>query len=142
MTDDETGDDELMSIEVLDEWDELQVRLEQRGYQWELLALVDRAGALPALAAPFDLLHLGVLVAGGLGSLVVLARWRRDRALAGFAFVVLTGLAANALVTGGLSRPHHRYQARIAWLVVLPPVFALMLARPGGAGLARGVESC
>ena len=73
-------------------------------------------------------------------------------ALAGFAFVVLTGLAANALVTGGLSRPHHRYQARIAWLVVLPPAFALMLprsgsarlgsAKMGGARLARGDGSC
>ena len=116
------------------------------------LASVQQTGALPALAAPFALLHLGVLVAGGLGSLVVLARWRRDRALAGFAFVVLTGLAANALVTGGLSRPHHRYQARIAWLVVLPPAFALMLprsgsarlgsAKMGGARLARGDGSC
>ena len=116
------------------------------------LASVQQTGALPALAAPFALLHLGVLVAGGLGSLVVLARWRRDRALAGFAFVVLTALAANALVTGGLSRPHHRYQARIAWLVVLPPAFALMLprsgsarlgsAKMGGARLARGDGSC
>ena len=101
--------------------------------QARYLAGAQRTGALPGLAAPFAPVHLAVLILGGVGSQVVLARWRRDRALAGFAFVVLTALAANALVTGALSRPHHRYQARIAWLIVLPPAFALMLRRPDGA---------
>ena len=31
--------------------------------------------------------------------------------------------------TGALSGPHDRYQARIAWLVVLPPAFAAMRSR-------------
>ncbi len=101
--------------------------------QARYFASMQQTGALPGWAAPFAFAHLAVLVGGGLGSLAVLARWRRDRTLAGFALVVLVGLAANAAVTGALSRPHHRYQARIAWLAVLPPAFALM--RLGGAGL-------
>lgn len=95
-------------------------------------ASVQQAGALPALAAPFAGLHAAVLVLGALGSAVVLARWRQDWALAGFAAVVLAGLAANAVATGALSGPHDRYQARIAWLAVLPPAFAL-LRRPDGS---------
>ncbi len=30
---------------------------------------------------------------------------------------------SNAFATGALSGPHDRYQARIAWLVLLPPLF-------------------
>lgn len=90
---------------------------------------VQQTGALPALAAPFAGLHAALLVLGGLGSAVVLARWRRDRALAGFAAVVLAGLASNAVATGALSGPHDRYGARITWLVVLPPAFALLGSR-------------
>lgn len=105
-------------------------------------ASVQQTGALPALAAPFAGLHAAVLVVGMLGSAVVLARWRRDRALAGFAAVMLAGLAANAVATGALSGPHDRYQARIAWLIVLPPAFALLrwryaASRATSAGLMR-----
>jgi hypothetical protein len=39
---------------------------------------------------------------------------------------VLVGAAANALATGGLSKPHQRYEARILWLV--PFAGALVLA--------------
>ena len=106
--------------------------------QARYFASVQQTGALPRWAAPFAPMHLAVLALGGLGSVVVLARWRRDPALAGFALVVLAGLAANAVATGALSGPHHRYQARIAWLVVLPPAFGLMrLAGAGQAGRAR-----
>lgn len=105
------------------------------------LASVQQTGALPALAAPFAAMHLAVLLLGGLGSLVVLARWQRDRTLAGFALVVLLGLGANAVATGALSKPHHRYQARIAWLVVLPPAFALLRVRVLAArGEVSGLE--
>ena len=34
--------------------------------------------------------------------------------------MVLAALLANAFATGALSGPHDRYQARIAWLVLLP----------------------
>ena len=38
-----------------------------------------------------------------------------------FMLILWIGVAANAFATGALSKPHHRYQARIAWLLVLPP---------------------
>jgi hypothetical protein len=39
-----------------------------------------------------------------------------------FILVLWLGVAANAFATGALSKPHHRYQARIAWVLVLPPL--------------------
>jgi len=32
---------------------------------------------------------------------------------------------ANAFATGALSKPHYRYQTRIAWLLVVPPMVLL-----------------
>jgi thymidylate synthase (FAD) len=37
-------------------------------------------------------------------------------------------LAGNAVITGAMSKPHHRYQARIAWL--LPLLVGVALAAP------------
>jgi len=53
-------------------------------------------------------------------------RWpsTRKNPLQALAILTLAGLLANAAATGALSGPHHRYQARIAWLVVLPPLLA------------------
>lgn len=57
------------------------------------------------------------------------ALWRAlregRRTAARFLLLVLVALGANALATGGLSKPHLRYQARIAWL--LPFAVALVL---------------
>jgi hypothetical protein len=39
-----------------------------------------------------------------------------------FILIIWVGVLANAFATGALSKPHHRYQARIAWLLVLPPL--------------------
>ena len=39
-----------------------------------------------------------------------------------FILMLWLGVLANAFATGALSKPHHRYQARIAWLLVLPPL--------------------
>jgi hypothetical protein len=36
----------------------------------------------------------------------------------------MAGIAANAAVTGALSGPHDRYQARIAWLLPLAAILA------------------
>jgi hypothetical protein len=41
-----------------------------------------------------------------------------------FCLVLLSSLLLNALVCGGLSGPHERYQARVAWLI---PLMALLL---------------
>ena len=36
--------------------------------------------------------------------------------------MVFVGLLANAFATGALSKPHYRYQTRIAWLLVFVPL--------------------
>ena len=84
------------------------------------------AGTLPAVAAPLVPLHLALLAVGAAGTFAALAMgWRRrDPVLTGFAVMVLVGVIANAAATGALSGPHHRYQARIAWLLLLPPMAA------------------
>ena len=89
-------------------------------------AALQPRGLLPAAAAPFLLPHVPVLVLGLLGTTVVL--WRGPRPHRALAVLVLAGLLANAASTGALSALHDRYQARIAWLLVLPPAFALSYA--------------
>lgn len=86
-------------------------------------ASLQAAGTLPALAAPLVPIHEAALVIGGLLCAALAAfGWRRDTNLARLAALVLVGLLANAASTGALSGPHHRYQARIAWLVLVPPL--------------------
>ncbi len=90
------------------------------------------AGSLPAMAAPLIPLHRAILVLAAIATLTILARsWRADRPLATLAATILVALVANAAATGALSGPHDRYQARIAWLLLLPPAFAL--SRPAKA---------
>ncbi len=58
--------------------------------------------------------------------------------MAGLAAVVLTALLANAFATGALSGPHDRYQARLAWLVLLAPLaYAARLDTSDGAVRTR-----
>jgi hypothetical protein len=61
--------------------------------------------------------------------------WRRNPALAGLALSVVLGVTANAFATGALSAPHDRYGARIAWLLLLPPLLATL-----NGWQRRGVE--
>ena len=62
-------------------------------------------------------------------AVAIVAGWRlRGRwpsSVGPFAGLVLAGLAANALITGVLSAPNPRYQARVIWLV---PLVAYVLA--------------
>jgi hypothetical protein len=44
----------------------------------------------------------------------------RDWTALGFIVLIWVGVLANAFATGALSKPHYRYQTRIAWLLVLP----------------------
>jgi hypothetical protein len=87
-------------------------------------------GLLPAAAAPFLLPQAIILAAALLGTLAAapLGRLRGWPALSSLALMVLAGLAANAFATGALSHPHDRYEARIAWLLLLAPL--LLLAAP------------
>jgi hypothetical protein len=47
---------------------------------------------------------------------------KHTKLVVSFILMLWLGVAANAFATGALSKPHHRYQARIAWLLVLPPL--------------------
>lgn len=81
-------------------------------------------------------LHLLLLGAGLLGCLLLILFWRQEPVLARFALVVLAALAANAFATGALSKPHDRYGARVAWLVLLPPLL-YAARRETSSGLMR-----
>lgn len=92
-------------------------------------------GQLAAFAARFNALDLLVLVIGGVSTVVLVAtQWRHNRPLANLAVLALAALLANAAATGALSHPHHRYQARIAWLVVLVPALAVAASLQRRAG--------
>jgi hypothetical protein len=92
-----------------------------------VLAAFDAArqmrGELRAVAAPFAAVIPVALVLSV--PLLSLGLVRRPEAR-GMLLAICVGVSANALATGGLSKPHERYQARIAWL--LP--FAALLALP------------
>ena len=77
---------------------------------------------LEGVGVALNPLHLALLLGGFGASLVVV--WRGGLAVR-LAVLVLVAVLANAAVAGALSRPHDRYQARIAWLVLLPPVLGL-----------------
>ena len=86
------------------------------------------AGHLPALAAPLAGLRTLLLAVGALGSIALAGlAWRQSAPLARFSLLVGGGVLANAFATGALSGPHDRYGARIAWLLLLPPCYALAL---------------
>jgi hypothetical protein len=84
---------------------------------------------LRAALTPLATLHAAVLLAAlPLAGVGVWRAWRTgDRLRLVFAACILLGLAANAFATGALSKPHHRYQARIVWLL---PMAALLLWLP------------
>ena len=60
--------------------------------------------------------------------------------LAQNALLVLIALPANAASTGALSGPHDRYQARIAWLLLLPPLVQIG-ARASTSARTRSTSS-
>lgn len=106
-------------------------RIEQ-GFPARELAAYDAGlqprGLLPAAAAPFLWPHGPVLV---LGAVLALLAWRQairsqDRRRLGLVVGLLVAAAANAFATGGLSKPHLRYEARILWL--MPILAGLALA--------------
>jgi hypothetical protein len=49
----------------------------------------------------------------------VIAARRRQQLFVAFCALILAALIGNAMVTGGLSGVHDRYQTRVAWLIVL-----------------------
>jgi len=94
-------------------------------------AAAQMQGSLPARAAPFLWPHLPVLLLSLPAALWLMLRTarQRDQARLGLLAGALVALMANAAATGALSRPHDRYQARIAWLL---PLVVLACIRPPG----------
>ncbi|WP_421992423.1 hypothetical protein [Roseococcus sp.] len=91
--------------------------------------------ALKPIGRMFNPLFSIVLL---LATPLVLLAWRRahrtrDPRALGLLLCLLVGLTGNALATGALSMPHHRYQARVVWLL---PLAAMMFwPRPRRAQL-------
>lgn len=79
-----------------------------------------------SLRVPFGWLHRVSGIAGVLACLIQLPHARRRAAdVALLLIVVLAALPLNAAITGALSGPHDRYQARLMWL---PPFAAILTA--------------
>ncbi len=93
-------------------------------------------GGLAGVAAPFTAPHAALLILAALAAPLV------PRRLWPLGALVVVGVVANAFATGALSGVFDRYQARIAWLVLLPPALALLRwvpaprPRPGTCGRA------
>jgi hypothetical protein len=86
-------------------------------------------------------LHRAAALCGLVALLALPVLLRRRLGLAGIALVVLVLAAGigNAAVTGGLSGPAVRYQARLAWLFVFAPV-AVALAAGASVSVRQSVK--
>ncbi|MGG5887375.1 hypothetical protein ACLF3G_09575 [Falsiroseomonas sp. HC035] len=95
-------------------------------------------GLLPTATAPFLWPHAPVLLVGAVLALYAWWRLRGDVRRIGLVVGVLVGVSANALATGGLSKPHLRYEARILWLMpVIAGLALLPRSRPVQSGAYR-----
>jgi hypothetical protein len=94
-------------------------RREQAAYA----AARQQAGSL-AVPPPLVWIHRMTAVGGVLACAVLLpVACRRRAACFGFLLAVLLALPVGAAITGSLSAPHDRYQARLMWL---PPFVAVI----------------
>ncbi|GAC1346205.1 MAG: hypothetical protein NVSMB18_27780 [Acetobacteraceae bacterium] len=98
-----------------------------------------RSGQLAQTAQRLVGLQLGTLgIAAIAATALIAAGLRRRSDLADFTALILVAAAANAFATGALSTVHDRYETRIAWLLLLPPLIALLRRSPlGGNDLGR-----
>jgi hypothetical protein len=76
------------------------------------------------------------VLVGFLLSLYIFFRALRARnwTVLGFILLIWMGVLANAFATGALSKPHYRYQTRIAWLLVLPPLVLILRDKKSPSG--------
>ncbi len=72
-------------------------------------------------------LHRGAAIAG-VAVLCIAPILSRRRVKAGLLAAVLLALVGNAAITGGLSQPHDRYQARLIWLAVAAVPVAVLVS--------------
>jgi len=105
----------------------------------EGLTILVAERTIPGSAA-LGALYLASYGAGllGLVLLVLLRRHGPGRLARDAAVVVLIGLAANALIFGGLSAPANRYQTRVAWLAPLLAGLLWLWPRPRGGAQPGG----
>jgi hypothetical protein len=84
-------------------------------------------------------LHRAASLCGLLALLALPVVLRRRLGLAGVALVVLVLAAAvgNAAITGGLSGPAVRYQARLAWVFAFAPLALALAASSVGQPVKR-----
>lgn len=87
-------------------------------------AAAQRHDRLRPIAAPWNWPQMAaVIIAALLCPLVFFLR--APPALRALTGMILLGILANAFATGALSGPHDRYGARMAWLLLLPPLLWL-----------------
>jgi hypothetical protein len=84
--------------------------------EWPAFAQSDAAqGALPLGA--LSLAVYTAVIAGALALCILSIRGRLGRRTAALLLIVVVALIGNAIAGGALSHAHHRYQARLIWLV-------------------------
>lgn len=97
--------------------------------------MVERASLISTVGA------VAVLIGFLLSTYLLVCAWRaRDLTAFGLIAMIWIGVLANAFASGALSKPHYRYQTRIAWLLVLPPVILLTRNRGRDARVAYSPE--
>ncbi len=106
-------------------------------------AALDRLGASRAAqgAVPFGVLSVLVYAGAVAGALLLAAlafAGRLGRLGAALVVVTIATLVGNAIAGGALSDAHHRYQARLIWLVPFLATLLLFAARPGKVAERRG----
>lgn len=96
---------------------ELERYNQSRQVQGTMLERVSFVSALGSVA---------VCVGFVLSVYLLFRAWRRrDWIVLALISMIWIGVLANAFATGALSKPHYRYQTRIVWLLVLPPLVML-----------------
>ena len=77
-----------------------------------------------------------VLIGFLLSVYLLIQAWRsRQWTVLALITMIWMGVLANAFATGGLSKPHYRYQTRIAWLLVLPPLLLWPYKKKSGPAI-------
>lgn len=86
---------------------------------------------LISYATPLNTAHLIAVMAGFVLTiyLTISAFRRGHKPLCALGLMVMLGLIANGVATGALSKPHDRYQTRMAWLLVACPFWMVTSTR-------------
>ena len=112
--------------------DTVAPRIDRHFPRFENAAFANSRQSAGELRVPawLQALHAAAGLAGIAGCCALLLTVPRRHPAILYAAAVLVALLANAVITGGLSGPHDRYQSRIMWL---PPLVAML----GAASVRR-----